>query len=139
MTNRVNVCCDQHDNPFACPDALVDFSPRFQEYGLIIHDGGTSSITIDFCPWCGRRLPESLRDRWFDELERRGIDPWGDEVPAEFQDGRWLVSLRQELRPDPPSRPWEAGRQPARTSASSAGRGPYDTSVKPGAAGPGAG
>ncbi|MGN9756752.1 DUF6980 family protein [Streptomyces sp. SD31] len=77
------------------PDALVGFSARFQEYGLILHDGGTSSITIDFCPWCGRRLPASQRDRWFDELERRGIDPGEDEVPAEFQDGRWLASLER--------------------------------------------
>ncbi|WP_399449174.1 DUF6980 family protein [Streptomyces sp. WAC01280] len=58
--------------------------------------GGTSSITIDFCPWCGRRLPESQRDRWFDELERRGIDPWEDEVPAEFQDDGWLAAMPQE-------------------------------------------
>lgn len=45
---------------------------------------------IDFCPWCGRRLPESQRDRWFDELESRGIDPWEGEVPPEYQDDRWL-------------------------------------------------
>ncbi|WP_376563835.1 DUF6980 family protein [Streptomyces sp. NPDC056178] len=55
-------------------------------------DEDASSITIDFCPWCGRRLPESQRDRWFDELERRGIDPGEDEVPAEFQDDRWLAA-----------------------------------------------
>ncbi len=96
MTSRVSGRCDQHDDPFACLDALIGFSAKFQEYGLIIHDGGTSSIGIDFCPWCGQRLPASQRDRWFDELESRGIDPWGDEVPAEFLDGRWLASLPQE-------------------------------------------
>ncbi|MGW6823909.1 DUF6980 family protein [Streptomyces sp. NPDC055005] len=37
--------------------------------------GCTSSITVDFCPRCRRRLPASQRDRWFDELGRRGIDP----------------------------------------------------------------
>ncbi|MFF8029847.1 DUF6980 family protein [Streptomyces sp. NPDC007896] len=82
MSSRVNVPCDQHDDPFACPDVLIKFSAKFQEYGLIIHDGGTSSITIEFCPSCGRLLPESQRDRWFDELERRRIDPGKDEVPA---------------------------------------------------------
>lgn len=25
--------------------------------GLMIHDGGTASIRIHFCPWCGIRLP----------------------------------------------------------------------------------
>ena len=32
------------------------------------------SITINFCPWCGTQLPESLRDRWFEELELLGKD-----------------------------------------------------------------
>ncbi|MFD6425793.1 DUF6980 family protein [Streptomyces sp. NPDC060198] len=91
MTRYASLECDQHDDPFACPDTLVEFDPRFQQYGLIIHDGGTSASTIDFCPWCGRRLPESQRDRWFEELERLGIDPWEDEIPAEYQDGRWLA------------------------------------------------
>ncbi|WP_369228014.1 hypothetical protein AB5J52_47980 [Streptomyces sp. R39] len=96
MNSHLNWRCDEHDDAFDCPDALVDFSAKFQEYGLIIHDGGTSSITMDFCPWCGRRLPESQRDRWFDELERLGIDPGEDRLPAEFQDARWLASLHQE-------------------------------------------
>jgi hypothetical protein len=91
MARQVNRRCDQHDDPFDCPDALVGFSARFQEYGLILHDGGTSSIGIVFCPWCGRRLPASRRDRWFEELEARGIDPWEDELPVEFQDDRWLA------------------------------------------------
>lgn len=38
MTDRVDMRCAEHDDPFACPDALVDFSAKFQEYGLIIHD-----------------------------------------------------------------------------------------------------
>ncbi|WP_432705930.1 DUF6980 family protein [Actinoallomurus iriomotensis] len=35
-------------------------------------------------------MPASQRDRWFAEMERRGIDPWEDEIPAEFQDDRRL-------------------------------------------------
>ncbi|MGW2636315.1 DUF6980 family protein [Streptomyces sp. NPDC001348] len=31
MTNSVNLRCDEHDDPFACPDALVDFSARFED------------------------------------------------------------------------------------------------------------
>ncbi|MFB7573689.1 DUF6980 family protein [Streptomyces sp. NPDC093064] len=62
MSSHVNRRCDQHDDPFACPDVLIGYSAESQEYGLIIHDGGTSSITIDFCPWCGRRLPVSPRE-----------------------------------------------------------------------------
>lgn len=90
MAHQVAGRCDRHDDPFECPDALVTFDARFQEYGLIIHDGGTSAVGITFCPWCGSRLPASRRDRWFEELEQRGIDPWSDEIPAACNDGHWL-------------------------------------------------
>ncbi|MET8167527.1 hypothetical protein ABZT34_25245 [Streptomyces sp. NPDC005329] len=90
MTRQADWRCQEHADVFACPDALVRFEPRFREYGLIVHDGGSASREIGFCPWCGARLPESRRDRWFDALEARGIDPWEDEVPPEFEDDRWL-------------------------------------------------
>ncbi|MBC2879422.1 hypothetical protein K7I03_27330 [Streptomyces mobaraensis] len=89
MTRRLNWHCDTHADAFACPDALVVFSARFREYGLIVHDGGISRIGIGFCPWCGQRLPESQRARGFDELEARGIDPCKDDVATGFQDDAW--------------------------------------------------
>jgi hypothetical protein len=70
-------------------DALVTYVPNFDEYGLIIHDGGSSMIEIHFCPWCGTKLPESKRDQWFAELEKRGIDPHSDLVPPDFQSEAW--------------------------------------------------
>jgi hypothetical protein len=96
MSRQVNVRCGQHDDPFDCPDALVRFSAKFQEYGLMVHDGGTPCVGIEFCPWCGHRLPASRREQWFDELERRGIDPWEEVVPEEFEDDRWLAALPQD-------------------------------------------
>ncbi|MGW0875015.1 DUF6980 family protein [Streptomyces sp. NPDC002740] len=90
MTRQADWRCRAHADVFDCPDALVRFEPRFREYGLIVHDGGSASLEIGFCPWCGARLPESLRDRWSQALEARGIDPWEDAVPPEFEDDRWL-------------------------------------------------
>ncbi len=63
MARQIDWHCDQHSDSFDCPDALVRFNARFQEYGLIIHDGSESSILITFCPWCGTRLPVSERPR----------------------------------------------------------------------------
>lgn len=52
--------------------------------------GGQSYITIDFCPFCGTKLPESKRDLWFERLEAMGIDPWdADSRPKEYQTDEW--------------------------------------------------
>jgi hypothetical protein len=54
MANQLAWKCDQHSSVFECPDALI--SKHKNEYGLIIHDGGSSSIKIEYCPWCGKKL-----------------------------------------------------------------------------------
>jgi hypothetical protein len=40
---------------------LVAYSSKLDEYLLIVHDGGQSGVHIQYCPWCGVRLPESQR------------------------------------------------------------------------------
>ena len=65
-------------------------SPSSREYKLIIHDGGSSGMLIQFCPWCGTRLPASRREEWFDRIEAMGVDPWKDDVPQEFLDDTWM-------------------------------------------------
>ncbi|SEQ10660.1 hypothetical protein SAMN04487983_100380 [Streptomyces sp. yr375] len=56
MTLQAGWRCDAHADVFDCPDALVYYDPRSDDYGLIVHDGGTSCREIGFCPWCGARL-----------------------------------------------------------------------------------
>jgi len=89
MQAQAGFTCPDHDLD-DCPDALVSYSERFREYGLRVHDGGSSSIAISFCPWCGAKLPDSLRTRWFAELAALGYDdPWAQEIPASFQSSAW--------------------------------------------------
>ena len=90
MRAQVQQRCPDHPDRYDCPDALIAHVSKFREYGLIIHDGGRSSINIAYCPWCGAALPASVRDQWFDTVEAPGIDPWNDDVPAEFDDDTWL-------------------------------------------------
>jgi len=90
MAQAVTTACEQHPDRFDCPDALLRYWEKFCEYGLIVHDGGTSARSIDFCPWCGTRLPESQRDRWFDEIARLGFsDPDDPAIPERFQSDEW--------------------------------------------------
>lgn len=75
-------------------DDILYYNLKFDEYGIVIHDGGTSYITIQYCPWCGQKLPDSKRDLWFDELEKIGIeDPVEEEIPKEFKTDEWRKKL----------------------------------------------
>jgi hypothetical protein len=91
MADAVSYRCGQHPDPFDCHDCLIYYEPRFDEYGIIVHDGGSSYALIDFCPFCGKKLPESKRDLWFVKLEAMGFtDPWTDDVPAQFRTDQWF-------------------------------------------------
>lgn len=75
---------------------MVYYSSKFNEYGLPVYDGEngrvTSYILIQYCPWCGKKLPESRRDEWFDRLEKMGFDtPFEDfeKIPSEFKTSDW--------------------------------------------------
>ena len=91
MEMQIALTCPVHTDRHECPDCLISHTPKFREYGIIIHNGGTSTMSIQFCPWCGTALPKSERDRWFSELEARGIDPSTDDVPDVYADERWIA------------------------------------------------
>jgi hypothetical protein len=83
-------CCELMDVYLNDEDNLVHYFPKFREYGIPVHDGGSSQLGIAFCPWCGTKLPIPLRNEWFKELEGRGYtDPDADEIPIEFQTDEW--------------------------------------------------
>jgi len=55
--SQLSWACSDHASPSECPDALVGRIHRSGRYGIYIHDGGTSLVEINFCPWCGSKLP----------------------------------------------------------------------------------
>ena len=80
---------NEKESPFDSDD-LVYYSNCFDEYGIIIHDLGSSYVKIEYCPWCGRKLPDSKRDLWFDILEKQGIEnPLDSIIPEEFKSDAW--------------------------------------------------
>jgi hypothetical protein len=90
--------CDQHPDPLECPDILIYYNPRHDEYALPVRDGGPSYVPIRYCPWCGVPTPESKRDRWFGELAAIGVDePYAHEIPAQFKTDEWWK--RAETKP----------------------------------------
>lgn len=92
MRNQLSHECDRRSDIYECPDCLIEYFDKFDEYGIIVHDGGSSFLCIQYCPWCGHRLPESKRDRWFEEIRRRGFEPDSDDLPEQFRSDAWFRS-----------------------------------------------
>ena len=52
-------------------------------------------MVIYYCPWCGKKLPINLSDKWFEILKKEhGIDyPFDDpdrkNIPEEFKSDEW--------------------------------------------------
>lgn len=77
-------------NTVQCPDQLVCYSAKIREYSL--NPIGLPHYTIHYCPSCGTKFPDSLRERWFEELEKSGISaPFekGVFIPKHFQTDSW--------------------------------------------------
>jgi len=62
MTRHLEMECADHPDTQDCSDRVLKYSSVFNEYSLIIHDGGSSSYTIRYCPFCGAKLPASRRE-----------------------------------------------------------------------------
>lgn len=82
------ICCDMMS--VHLKEETIRYFAKFREFGIPVQDGGTSKITIGFCPWCGEDLPASLRERWFETLDEMGID-YDDKVrlPEEMKTDAW--------------------------------------------------
>src|SRR5580765_8713321 len=95
-TSANSHCCDAMDNHLASGELPLEYSPQFREYGLKYQDGGSSVQILSFCPWCGRKLPASLRDRWFDRLDELGLEPNDANIPANMLTEKWWRNLKRE-------------------------------------------
>ncbi|WP_420329473.1 DUF6980 family protein [Salinispora pacifica] len=62
MRGQVQTECDRHSDPCECPDNLIyhDSDPSDERYGLFIHDGGSSYITIRYWPGSAAPIGDSF-------------------------------------------------------------------------------
>jgi hypothetical protein len=62
----------------------------WNEYRIEVSHQSNSATLIYFCPWCGRRLPASLREEWYQTLYGMGYnDPGEQDIPDEFESDTW--------------------------------------------------
>ena len=68
----------------------IGYNPRLREY--YIHLNKSRGVQLmDFCPWCGRKLPGSLRDMYCDEVREIGFEPFDDKdrLPKKYLTEEW--------------------------------------------------
>lgn len=51
IAKYITQTCDQHPDPWDCPDAII-IRAKDGRFGIPVRDGGSSFIEIRFCPWC---------------------------------------------------------------------------------------
>jgi hypothetical protein len=88
-------CCQTMAAAVAMGDCPVVYEPVFrrweirQHYHRMFHDW-----QLEFCPWCGTRLPRDLGDEWTNRVEALGFTNGGhySEIPGlpdDFKTDRW--------------------------------------------------
>lgn len=82
-------CCNDMQLHLNAAEVPLLYVSKFREYGLRVLDSGSSYITLTFCPWCGKELPSSMRDAWFDAIEGMGLEPESAELPMEYNSELW--------------------------------------------------
>jgi hypothetical protein len=87
--NRSEFCCDEMFLHISEREVAIRYSRVFREFGIKILDGGSSIQMIDFCPWCGKKLPTSLRDECANELEKLGYELFDDNIPQKYKTDKW--------------------------------------------------
>lgn len=85
-------CCEELSEHISNEELGIVFWAKFREYGMRYLDGGSSIQQIRYCPWCGQKLPGSLRDRWFDRIEQMGYELGDPRIPEIFLSGKWYES-----------------------------------------------
>jgi len=84
-------CCLTMDAQLSKEYTNVYYDLQYREYGIDLPKGG---FLIDYCMFCGKKLPTSVRDEWFDILEQEyGLESPCEEdkkkVPKEFLSDEW--------------------------------------------------
>jgi tetratricopeptide (TPR) repeat protein len=87
---KTDFCCDTMYSHLLGGDVAIIYIKKYREYGIKILDGGTSIQVLHYCPWCGSKLPESLRDEWFNTLRDMGYEnPLDAGIPTSYCSDLW--------------------------------------------------
>lgn len=83
--------CEGMDAWTADKSIPIGYDPKFGEFYIVVPESA-GYIALNYCPWCGMKLPRSLRDEWFDRIFALGLDgPEDPRVPADMHSDAWWI------------------------------------------------
>ena len=90
-------CCSLMEDFLNDGRVQIFYSPRMREYYILLKDSSAIQCIL-YCPWCGTKLPEDVRDEYFNTLRAEqalgNINPHIDihdrsAVLEEFKTDEW--------------------------------------------------
>lgn len=94
MEVKSDHCCDVMDGYATDKNSLVNYESSSRAYSFYLTDDphGTHQ-RMNYCFWCGAKLPEDLGNEWARILKEdykldNPYKEW-DKVPAEFKTDEW--------------------------------------------------
>ena len=86
-------CCDLMDWELLNNSSPLMYTAKYREYDVKIINSEVSAAA-DYCIFCGKNLPESVRDEWYDILEQEyalegSCEEDKKKAPAEFFSDEW--------------------------------------------------
>ena len=67
--------CAIHSDPWDCPDRLF-YRANDGEIGIVVHDGGSSFVTMLYCPFCGREQVTTFDAEELTDIQVASGDPF---------------------------------------------------------------
>lgn len=81
-------CCDEMNFFLDEKKVKINYNSSHRKY--YIYASNSAIQLINYCPWCGSKLPSALSEKWYNELEAKGFeDPFEDEIPNEYKTDAW--------------------------------------------------
>src|SRR5438132_13036054 len=74
LTMAYNICHGVNDEEGNLHE-FIHYFGEWNEYRL----NGPVATLIDYCPWCGKQLPESKQDLWYQTLYSLGYNDPGNQ------------------------------------------------------------
>jgi hypothetical protein len=86
-------CCLTMDAELESQETVLKYNPWYREYGVKIPKS-IRVMLMDYCMFCGKKLPSSVRRQWFDILKEEyelesPMEEDKKKIPREFWTDEW--------------------------------------------------